>query len=232
MDNDSEKQPVPVEDSPQVVSPARRRAARRSRSIDLRGWFRQRHFLPAFWTITGVVSLTVNIILIVIVYSLAGQLFALKSVISDQLVGGLYSNFVKMDEASIQTSVKVQTNITVEFDLPVKTNTTVKLTEPVMINQAVVSLQTGGLTIESAPTNILLPAGADLPIALDIMVPVYTIVPVTLDVPVTIPLKDTQLHEPFVGLRGVLEPYRTMLNCLPNSWQEALSGKKTAINCK
>jgi hypothetical protein len=38
-------------------------------------------------------------------------------------------------------------------------------------------------------------------------VPVKTTVPVTLNVPVDIPLEQTQLHEPFVGLQGVVAPY-------------------------
>ncbi|HVN54045.1 MAG TPA: hypothetical protein VMT46_06915 [Anaerolineaceae bacterium] len=201
---------------------------------------------PAFWTVASAISLLVNIILIVVLMIMGRQLFQIKQVLSNQLVGGLYTNFIKMDEARIQTNIKVNSTIPVDFDLPVnftlpvqfdlpvKTNTTVTLTKNTPINNARVSLFGGVLTIDNAPTDIVLPAGTRLPIALDIVVPVnttvpvntvvpvHTTVPVQLNVPVDIPLKETELHEPFVGLQQVVSPYNTLLNSSPSSWQEAL----------
>ena len=62
--------------------------------------------------------------------------------------------------------------------------------------------------------------GTELPVSLDITVPVDKEVPVVLTVPVDIPLNETELHEPFVGLKEVIEPYKVMLDDLPDEWRE------------
>lgn len=179
---------------------------------------------PAFWTVASTVSLAINLVLIVIVLLLIGQIFTIKRYLSDQLVGGLYQNFVLMDQAKIQANVQVDSTIPVQFELPVQTETTVILTEDTTINGARVDLTTGGLYIQNAPADIVLPAGTRLPIALDIRVPVDTRVPVQLDVPVDIPLAQTELHQPFTGLQGVVAPYYQWLQAPPNSWGDLLCG--------
>lgn len=202
------------------------------KKIHKRPWLWQGHFGPAFWTLTSVLSLVVNVILIIVLIILGQQVFALKNIVSQQLIDGLYSNFVKMDQAHIQTTIQINTTIPVKFDLPVKTNTTVILTKDTTIKGTRVSLSTGGLTILSAPTNITLPAGTVLPIALDISVPVSTTVPVVLTVPVDIPLNQTELHQPFTGLQEVLQPYRDLLKGLPNSWNDLLCKKDVSGQCQ
>lgn len=177
------------------------------------GWpkVRREQLAPAFWTVASIFSMLVNLILVIVLLVLARQLFALKRMVGDGLLGGLYQNFILMDQANIKTSVVVETEIPVRFSLPVKTNTLVTLTEDTRINGALVTLNTGGLNITNAPANIILPAGSALPIALDITVPVDTSVPVTLNVPVDIPLAQTELHNPFVGLQQVISPYYWLL---------------------
>ena len=71
-----------------------------------------------------------------------------------------------------------------------------------------------------APADIVLPVGLELPISLDITVPVDAEVPVVLQVPVNIPLSQTELHEPFVGLQEVVAPYQGLLGDLPDAWLE------------
>jgi hypothetical protein len=137
-----------------------------------------------------------------------------------------------MDQAHIQTTIKIDTTIPVQFDLPVKTNTTVTLTDATFIKGTSVSLSTGGLSIVSAPTDITLSAGTKLPIALNISVPVNTTIPVVLSVPIDIPPNQTELHAPFNGLQNVLQPYRTLLNGLPNSWSETFSAKDAQGHCQ
>jgi hypothetical protein len=198
-------------------------------------WLWQGKTVPAFWTISGLISLTINIILIVALILIGQQLFALKNLLSEQLIGGLYANFVRMDNAHIVTQIQVQDTIHVEdtmpvvFDLPLSQETTVVLTQDTKIPNTWVALSTYGQGINlsiTAPANITLPAGAPLNIKLDMIVPVNQTIPVSLNVPVNlivpvdIPLAQTQLHEPFVGLREVLEPYHGMLTQLPNSWEE------------
>ena len=175
---------------------------------------------PAFWNIASIISLSVNVILIIILILVAKQLFTLKDLVSNQLISGLHQNFIKMDQARITTSVKVNDTIPVVFDLPVQADTTVVLRENTRIKNAIVNLSTGGLSIVKAPANIVLPAGTKLPISLNITVPVSTTVPVALTVPVDIPLNKTELHDPFVGLQSVVSPYDNILAKLPNSWDQ------------
>lgn len=173
--------------------------------------FRPDKLAPAFWTVTSIISLTVNVILIALLIVLGQHLFSIKRLAGDNLLRGLYENFILMDQAHITTVIPVETEVPVQFDLPVKATTNVILTENVRISGARVVLQTGGLQILDAPTNIILPAGSSLPISLDIVVPVNTTIPIKLDVAVDIPLKDTDLHEPFVGLQRVIGPLYWLL---------------------
>ena len=164
----------------------------------------------AFWTVASVFSLIVNIILIVVLVIVARQLFALKAIVGDKLLGGLYENFIYMDQAHIQTNITVEDNIPINFTLPISTDTVVVLNEPTPINGANVRITSGGLTINS-PANIVLPAGTSLPVHLQLEVPVAVEVPIKLNVPVDIPLDNTELHKPFIGLQQVVAPFYRML---------------------
>ena len=198
---------------------------------EVKPYFWQGKIGPAFWTVAGIFSVALNVILIVILILLGRELFGLKDLVSEQLVGGLYENFILMDEAVISTTVPVVDTIPVQFTLPVKTNTTVVLTEDTLVENASVNLTTGGLTITNAPSNIVLRAGTELPVKLDIQVPVDTTVPVELEVNVAIPLKDTQLHDPFVGLQNVLGPYVVLLADAPDSWGQVFCPTGTQRLC-
>ena len=177
---------------------------------------------PIFWTIASVISLLVNIgtvIALIVVVQLLGGTKATLAFAQGQangLLGGLYNNFVKMDAASIKTTIHVEKDIPVQFSLNVSGATDVTLSRDVVINGALVTVNTGGLNINNARANIVLPAGTILPIFIQSLdVPVDKTVPAILDVKVDIPLKDTELHEPFVGLQKVVEPYFCMLQ--PNT---------------
>ena len=177
---------------------------------------------PAFWTIASLVSMLVNLILIVALISVGKQLFSLKSLVQNQLIGGLYNNFQMMDAAHIRTTIPISTEVPAKFDLPVSTNTTVTLTEDTIVKgMTIYNLNAGALFISQAKADITLPAGTDLPVALNIVVPVDQKIPVNLLVDVDIPLNQTDLHPPFVGLQDVVKPYYTLLGDLPDSWQAA-----------
>lgn len=180
----------------------------------------QKKFLPAFWSIGSGLSIILNIILLVTVFILGNQLFTIKRMLTNDVVGGLYYNFLLMDQAEITTTVLVEDTITVQFDLPLKQKTTVELTKDTPISNASVSLRTGGLNILQAPTEIILPKGTKLPVELDLIVPVNTQIPLSLTVPVDIPLSQTELHQPFVGLQEVVSPFYWMLVNQPNSWSQ------------
>lgn len=176
-------------------------------------------FLPAFWTIASIMSFTVNIVLLIVA---AIVLQNLRSVgvtvtgLSDHLLGGLYTNFVKMDQAHIKTNIPVSKEIPVQFTLNVSGPTSVTLSEDVSISGAFVTVNTGGLNINRARADIVLPQGTVLPIIIqNLIVPVDQRVLAELDVAVDIPLSQTELHEPFVGLREVVEPFYCLLNDCP-----------------
>jgi hypothetical protein len=168
-------------------------------------------FLPAFWTIASLMSITVNIILIVILLIVFQMLGAIQNTTNDQvsgLLGGLYTNFVKMDQAHIRTNIHVEKEIPVQFSLNVSGPTNVRLSQPVTISGALVTVQTGGLNIVNARATIVLPQDTLLPIIIEnLVVPVDQKVLAALDVPVDIPLNQTELHDPFVGLQTVVQPW-------------------------
>jgi hypothetical protein len=174
------------------------------------------NFGPPFWTIASVLSLTINIILIIIllVVWVSARSLNLGGVtdIGNGLLGGLYTNFEKMDQAHITRTIPVETTIPVKFDLQLNQQTSVVLSQAVTINNALVTVKTGGLNITNALTTIVLPQGTTLPIVLNLTVPVDQVVPVSLNVDVDIPLAETQLHEPFAGLQEVVKPFYCMLN--------------------
>lgn len=208
---------APAVNPPAVAQPRSRRALK---------------FMPAFWTVTGLISLTVNVILIAVLVGLASQIFTLKAVLNNQLLGGLARNFDLMDRAHIITNVKIDTKVPAKFSLPLETDTSVTLTKDTTIRTAKVTLATGGLQIINAPTNIVLPAGTVLPIHLSLSVPVDQQIPVVLNVPIDIPLNQTDLHKPFVGLQDVVRPYQNLLNSVPGSWREIICGPKPSEFCQ
>lgn len=175
-------------------------------------------FGPAFWTIASVISMTINVVILIVlllVLKFLGGPKATLSLAQDQatgLLGGLYQNFVKMDAAHIKTNIHVAKDIPVQFTLNVSGPTRVTLSEDVLIEGALVTVQTGGLNIVNARARIVLPVGTALPIYIEnLAVPVDQKVLAELDVPVDIPLNQTELHDPFVGLQKVVEPYYCLL---------------------
>jgi hypothetical protein len=182
---------------------------------------RTERFASAYWTVTGTISLIINVILISLILILAIQvrkmnteLIMLKSLASLPLetVRGLYTNFEKMNSAHIVTTIPYDTEIPVQFDIQINQQTEVVLSQDTPINGARVTLTTGGLEISGAPANIVLPAGTRLPIMLTLTVPVDKKVPVHLVVPVDINLALTDLGIPFTGLMDVLDPLYCMLD--------------------
>ncbi|HNZ00856.1 MAG TPA: hypothetical protein PKV95_05970 [Anaerolineaceae bacterium] len=187
---------------------------------------------PAFWMVSSILSLVVNIILIAVILLLGRELFTLKNILSANLIEPLYTNFKLMDEAHIRMTIPVSTTVPAVFELPLETDTSVTLTTDTVITNAEVSVYTGGLMIQNARTDIVLPAGAVLPVHLSLTVPVNQSIPVELNVDVDIPLEETELHEPFVGLQQVVEPYYNLLSPGPSSWQEAICGKTPGKFCQ
>jgi len=166
-------------------------------------------FWPAFWTVASVMSLTVNVVLLAIGLLALRMLGGLQFLAQDQaagVLGGLYHNFVKMDQATISANIPVDAMIPLNIVVPVQTTTRITLAEQVSIPNAHVRINTGALNID-ANAEVTLPADTPLTVKLDFPLNVQNNIPVHLDVPVNIPLSQTQLHEPFVGLQKVVEPF-------------------------
>jgi hypothetical protein len=168
--------------------------------------------LPAFWTIASIISLGVNIVLLAV---LLGALHGLDvsglGQMGTGLVGGLYSNFEKMDAAHIKTTIPVQSNIPLSMSIPVQTTTNISLASAVEIPNAHVKISTGTFNIDSN-ADVTLPAGTNLNVVLNFSVPVQTTVPVTLSVPVDIALNQTDLHPAITGLESTIKPLYCILN--------------------
>jgi hypothetical protein len=203
----------PAASQPIAVVPTRtadQKPAAKSSAGPKKALIKRDKLAPAFFNTVGILSFIVNIILIVVLVILARELFALKALVGDHLLGGLYANFILMDKAHIRTNIVVEDSIPIQFDLPIDQAIIVTLNEPTRINGAQVVINSGGLSI-NAPANIVLPAGTQLPIQLNLTVPVQTTVPIKINVPVDIPLQETELHQPFIGLQDVVRPLYELL---------------------
>lgn len=166
-------------------------------------------FMPAFWTIASVISLTVNLVLIIILLIVFQMLGAIQNTADDQvsgLLGGLYTNFVKMDQATIAANIPVDATIPLNIVVPVQATTRITLAESAVIPNAHVRINTGEVNID-ANAEVTLPANTPLTVTLDFPLNVQNSIPIHLDVPVNIALSQTQLHEPFVGLQQVVKPW-------------------------
>jgi len=172
---------------------------------------------PAFWNVTGVLSLVVNGILlaiILILFRYLGLLHFTSNDIGTGLVGGFFTNFEKMDAATIRTNIPVDAQIPLDIVVPVQTTTQITLAQEVIIPNAHVRITTPNVNINS-DAEVTLPAGTPLSVNLNFSLPVKTSIPIHLDVPVNIPLNTTELHEPFVGLQEVIRPLYCILE--PNA---------------
>ncbi len=179
------------------------------------------HYLRAFWTVASIISLLFNVILV------GGAIFALRGIgglnimgLGTGLLGGLYSNFERMDASHIKTTIPIQKDIPVSLNVCIKTGTNVVINQDTTIPNARVTVQTGGLNIQNASTAIILPANTNLPVNLDLCVPVDTTVTVSMNVNVDIPLAATDLHPAIVGLEKTIQP----LYCLVNPSALSING--------
>ena len=192
---------------------------------------------PAFWSISSILSLSVNLILIIVLIFLAQYLFRIKTIVDKPLIRGLYTSFEQMDQAHIKTTILVEDTIIVNdsipvvFDLPLQQNTVVTLVKNTPIKNATIYINN-----QPVPLDLVLKKGTELAISLDLIVPVNQTIPVTLNVPVSlsvpvdIPLDQTDLHDPFVGLQGAVYPYYDFLLSQHNEWEDYPICNQSALN--
>ena len=180
-------------------------------------------FMPAFWTIASLMSITVNIIMIAVILILLQMVGAMRGLANDKasgLLAELYTNFAKMDQATISRVIPVDASIPINIPVSVnlfdsrnvpKRAERITLASDARITNAHVIINQLGVNI-NAPATVILRSGTELNVYLDSFdVPVQNNIPIHLDVPVNIPLSETSLHEPFVGLRNIVQPYYCMV---------------------
>jgi len=164
--------------------------------------------------LTLLVSMTINLILIVVVVILVNQVGAIKLTLASVL-GQLDSAFEGLGAASIHDTIKFNQQVPVRFDLPLKQDTVVTTLGPVPINtQATFSLgQFGSI---NGVVSLQLPAGTQLPIHLELTVPVSNSIPVVFDQAINIPLAEKGLGPVVAKLRSALGPIISLVRQLPD----------------
>ncbi len=182
---------------------------------------RNNRFLPAFWTAASIISLVFNAVLLIFVVGMLRMLGSLDAAnLGPGVLGGLYSNFERMDQAHIKTQIPVQTVVPINLTIPIQTTTGITLAKEASIPGAHVKINTALFNID-APANVTLPAGTSLSVAMSFDLPVQAQLPLSLNVPVEIPLHETELHPAIVGLEDTIKP----LYCIVNPSAQSLTGQ-------
>lgn len=175
---------------------------------------RKRKFWDATKTLSLVVSMIVNLVLIIVVAILVQQVGAIKSTLVSVL-GQLDTAFQGLGDTVIRTTIPISQSVPVRFDLPLQQDTNVTTNGPVPINtQATFSLgQFGSI---NGTVSLNLPAGTQLPVHLELTVPVSNAIPVVFDQGVAIPLAPAGMQPVVDQLRAALSPILKLVRLLPD----------------
>ncbi|MFQ5400983.1 MAG: hypothetical protein ACE5E7_15470 [Anaerolineae bacterium] len=184
-------------------------------------WLKAKKPWQAFKTFAIIFSFVVNLVLLIVVLIIAPLLIPVVDSVAKPLVGGLSSSFVDMSEATITRTIEVNDQLPITFNVPLSTTTDVVIVEEVALNgvPAQFILPGGGGAI-NGQVSLSLPKGLKLPVQLALDVPVSQTIPVALAVDVQIPLRETELGEPFARLQGIFTPLDHLLRGLPSSNEE------------
>jgi hypothetical protein len=208
-----------------ILSASKRVNSRNAR----RAWLREK-VAPAYWNVTGSLSLLVNAILIAVILLMSREIFSLKRMIVRDLMGGLAANFALMDQARIQANVPVDLAVPLDLQIPISMATNVTVTRDTPVDNASVKIYTGIINI-NGPADIVIPAGTVLPIQLNLTVPYQDVVKYATSVRVDIPIAATSLHDPFVNLQGLVAPYVVSFSESPFHWEDIAICKPLRAVC-
>jgi hypothetical protein len=175
-----------------------------------------RRFWDALKTISLLVSMGVNLILIIIVAILLNQIGAIKTTVAS-ILGQLDSAFLGLGQATIVDTIKIDQRVPVQFDLPLNQDTTVVTMAPVPI-VAPTTFSLGPYGTINGTVSLALPAGTQLPVHLQMTVPVSNAIPVVFDQPVSIPLAQKGLGPVVAKLRSALGPLIQVVQQLPDAF--------------
>jgi hypothetical protein len=203
----------PAEAPPAVAVPAASSPAPAAAPDKPRKSHKQK-FWDAAKTLTLIVSMIINLILIVVVVILVNQVGAIKLTLNSVL-GQLDSAFEGLGAASIKDTIAISQQVPVRFDLPLSQDTVVTTQGPVPINtQATFSLgQFGSI---NGTVSLQLPPGTQLPVHLELVVPVSNTIPVVFDQPIDIPLAEKGLGSVVAKLRAALAPIIDLVDQMPD----------------
>lgn len=177
-------------------------------SISQRTW-------NALKNVTIVMSLAVNIVLIVVVLVLIGQIGSIKATLNGVLTQ-LDTAFSSLGAAVIQDTIHIDQRVPVRFDLPVDQNVTAVTTAPVPL-AIPAGFSLGPFGHINGTVSLSLPQNLSLPIRISMVVPVSNEIPVVFDQPVAIPLGQKGLGPVIDQLRGVTQPLIQLVDAIPDS---------------
>jgi hypothetical protein len=171
---------------------------------------------PAFKNIAIIFSFSLNMIMLVLVIIAAFWIIPSTNQLAKPIITKLSKSVEDMVSAEINQTIQVNDQIPITFDLPVSAFTSVELTAavPMAVTTSFV-LPNGGGNINGT-VYFELPQGTLLPVALNIMVPVSQTVPIDLAIDVNIPLDETEMGPPLMGLKEVIAPIEEFLSDFPS----------------
>ncbi len=174
----------------------------------------KRKFWDAAKTLTLIVSMIINLILIIVVAILFQQVGAIKSALGGVL-GQLDAAFQGLGDTVIRTTIPISQSVPVRFDLPLTQDTYVTTNGPVPIStQATFSLgQFGSI---NGTVSLNLPARTQLPVHLELTVPVSNAIPVVFTQSVAIPLAPAGMQPVVDQLRAALSPILQLVRQMPD----------------
>lgn len=184
-------------------------------------------FWSAFKNFALVFSFLVNLLLVIVILLLLPLVLPFLNEGVKPLVSGLNTSFEEMNQASIKRTIRVDDSVPIDFVLPLNAQTNVTLTQqvplreiPATFNLTYMTLGNGGV-IEGT-VSLDLPSGLSMPVNINMDVPVDNEIPVNLAVDVDIPLRETELQQPFNRLQNIFGPLSEQLDKLPDSYEELL----------
>jgi len=169
----------------------------------------------AIKNITIIVSLFVNVVLIVVLLVVVGQIGNIKATLNG-IVGQLDAGFVSLGSAVVQDTIHIDQRVAARFDLTVDQAGSATISEDVPLNiPATFSLGSFGQIYGTV--SLALPAGTRLPVQINMTVPVNNEIPVVFDQPVSIPLGQRGLGPVIQQFRSVTQPLLQTIQSLPDS---------------
>ena len=167
----------------------------------------------AFKNIAILFSFMVNFITVLVLLIVVLAILPLKQVFISPIMGQVWGELQSLDNAKIETTVKINQQVPIAFPVNVhESPTTVRLTAPVSIAMPARYVFPGGGGAINGTVTVVMPAGTRLPVVIeDLTIPISQKIPIVFDQPVTIYLRDTELHNNIGNFQGLLRPFYELL---------------------